>query len=192
MIRHAIIATLIAAPAMAQDFSANSEAKEWGLFGERKARFEAHVVDLQCAVTGDCPEDCGAGLRPMVLIRAADGAMVLALKNGQPVFSGATFDLAPWCAQTVEIDGVLVGDPEITPAAGNAQLYMVQRIRAAGEGEWQKADAFTGAWAERFPDAAGGEGAWYRRDPRIAERIEAEGYLGLGPETDAAFIEENN
>lgn len=184
-----LIGLAAAAPAAAQDFSEGSEASAWNLFGERKARFTATVTDAVCALTGDCPQDCGAGLRQMVLIREADGAMVLALKNGQPVFSGATFDLAPFCGQTVEVDGLLVGDPAITPAAGSAPLYQVQRIRTAGA-EWQKADAFTGAWAERFPEAAG-KGEWFRNDPRIRERLEAEGYLGLGQEADAAYTKEN-
>lgn len=184
----ALIALVLAAPVPAQDFSGNSEAKEWGLFGERKARFAATVTDVACALTGDCPEDCGAGLRPIALIREADDVMVLALKNGQPAFSGASVDLAPFCGQTVEVDGVMIGEPDLTPAAAGAPLYMVQRIRTEG-GEWRPADRFTAAWRERHPDA--GEGPWFRNDPRIDARIEAEGYLGLGPEADAAFIEEN-
>lgn len=184
----ALIVLTLAAPASAQDFAATSEAKEWGLFGERKARFAATVTDAACVLTGDCPEDCGAGLRQMALIREADGAMVLALKNGQPVFSGAPFDLAPFCKQRVEVDGVLIGDPGITPAAAGAPLYMVQRIRTL-DGEWQPADRFTRAWREQFPDA--GEGPWFRNDPRIDALIEADGYFGLGPEVDAAFIGEN-
>lgn len=183
-----LAALVLAAPAAAQDFAAGSEAKPWNLFGERPARFAAEVIDAVCALTGDCPPDCGAGLRQMALIRAADGVMVLALKNGETVFSGATFDLAPFCGQTVEVDGLLIGDPGITPAAAGAALYQVQRIRPEG-GAWKAADGFTEAWRERFPEAAGG-GPWFRRDPRIRERLEAEGYLGLGPEADAAFVEE--
>lgn len=182
------LALAFAAPAAAQDFAATSEAKAWGLFGERKARFAATVTDAACVLTGDCPDDCGGGLRQMALIREADGVMVLALKNGQPVFSGAPFDLAPFCKQRVEVDGVLIGDPQITPAAASAPLYMVQRIRPL-DGDWQPADRFTRAWRERYPDA--GEGPWFRNDPRIDALIEADGYLGLGPEADAAFVEES-
>ena len=184
----AVLALALAAPAAAQDFSEGSEAKEWGLFGERKARFAATVTDVVCALTGECAPDCGAGLRQMALIREADGAVVLALKNGQPAFSGATYDLAPFCGQRVEVDGVMIGEPDFTPAAAGAPLYMVQRIRPMG-GEWQAADRFTRAWRERNPEA--GEGEWFRNDPRIGARIEAEGYLGLGPDADAAFIGEN-
>ena len=185
-----LIAALIAGPALAQDFSKGSEAKEWGLQGEQKARFTATVSDLVCSVTGDCPEDCGAGARQMVLIRDTDGMVVLALKNGQSVFSGATFDLAAFCQQSVEVDGVTIGDPEVTPSANGATLYMVQRIRVQGDEEWTDAKGFTKAWSQQFPDA-GGKGPWFRRDPRINALIESEGYLGLGLEEDAAYIEEN-
>lgn len=192
--RYPTIAALLAALpglALAQDFSEGSEAKEWGLQGERKARFEAQVTDLVCEVTADCPDDCGAGLRQIVLIRMADDTVVLPLKNGQPVFSGATFDLAPYCGETVEVDGVLIGDAEVTPgAAGGAQLYMVQSIRRMGEDTWSKADRFTKAWAERNPDAEGGE-PWFRRDPEVKARIEAEGWFGLGQEVDEIYIKEN-
>ena len=44
-------------------------------------------------------------------------------------------------------------------------------------------------WAAAHPDAKG-KGPWFRRDPRVTAEIEAEGYLGLGQETDEAFIEE--
>lgn len=182
----ALAALAAPAAAPAQDFSQGSEAKSWNLFGEEKARFEARVVDAVCALSGDCPEDCGAGLRQMALIRSADGVMMLVNKNGQPAFSGATVDLAPYCGETVEVDGLMVGDPAITPGLG-AKLYQVQRIRLAGAAEWADANRFTADWAEKHPEAAG-EGPWFRRDPQILEEIGRTGYLGLGPEVDAAFI----
>lgn len=189
--RSSIPAVLIALalPAAAEpDLSAGSEAQSWGLFGERNARFEAVVVDVVCALTGDCPEDCGAGGRQMALQRTVDDVLVLVAKNGEPIFSGATFDLAAFCARTVEVDGLLVGDPEITPGLA-APVYQVQRVRALDGGAWTAADAFGGAWSDRYPEAEG-DAPWYRRDPAIRARIEAEGYLGLGPEVDQAFIEE--
>ena len=154
-----IVALLAAGPALAQqDFSAGSEAKPWNLFGEEKARFEGRVVDALCALTGDCPVDCGAGARQMGILRAADGAFVLAAKNGQPVFTGATFDLAAFCGQEVEVDGLLVGDAGITPDLG-AKLYQVQTIRVLGEDTVHKANLWTEDWEGRFPEA-GGEGPW--------------------------------
>ncbi len=179
---------VLATTALAEgEFAAGSEAESWGLFGEEKARFEARVVDVVCALTGDCPPDCGGGERQMALIRTTDDVMVLATKNGQPVFSGATHDLAPYCGQTVEVDGLLVGDAGFTPALG-AKVFQVQRVRAEGADEWQPAHRFTEAWAERNA-GVGGDGPWFRRDPAVNSRIETEGHLGLGLEIDRAFIE---
>lgn len=176
---------LLGAPgAGAADFSAGSEAAEWGLAGEEKARFEARVVDVLCALSGDCPADCGGGTRQMGLLRSADGVLVLAVKNVQPLFTGAATDLAPWCGQEVEVDGLLVGDPGAIPA----KLYQVQRIRARGAAEWTPTTAFTRVWRERNPEAPQGE--WFRNDPRIRARIEAEGWFGLGLERDAEILRE--
>ncbi|MEX2519344.1 MAG: hypothetical protein WD969_08450 [Paracoccaceae bacterium] len=176
---------LVAAPALANDFSEGSAAKEWGLLGEEKARFEAKVVDLLCEVGGDCPPDCGAGARQLGLLRSPDGALIVPMKNGQPLFNGAADDLQPWCGKDVEVDGVLVGDEEQTPV----KFYMVQFIREAGAGKWSKADRWTKVWAERNPEAATQEGPWFRKDPRVGAKIAADGYLGLGAEMDATFIE---
>ncbi|MCL5776626.1 hypothetical protein M1105_06445 [Limibaculum sp. FT325] len=189
MIRAAwIIATTLALAPAAQateDFSAGSKAEGWGLTGEQPARFSTRVTDAVCALTGDCPADCGAGLRQMVLLRESDGVMVLALKNIQPIFTGATVDLAPWCGQTVTVDGLMVGDPEQTRGA---RLMQVQTVSAAGSAMPER----TNRWLEQWRAANGGqEGEWFRNDPRIRERIERDGYLGLGRETDEAFIREN-
>lgn len=183
MMRAVLLAALLALPAAAQDFSAGSEAAEWGLQGERKARFAARVVDILCLLAGDCPPDCGAGTRQLGLLRSADGVLVLPLKNAQPLFSGAVADLAPFCGQMVEVDGLLVGDPALTPAP----VYQVQRIRPA-KGAWAPANRFTADWAARNPEAAALPGPWFRKDPRILAEIARGGYLGLGPEADRAFI----
>ena len=169
MSRAGLLALALALPAaaQAQDFSAGSAAKSWGLLGEEMARFEAQVVDVLCELGGDCPEDCGGGARQLGLLRSADGVLVMPMKNGQPVFSGAVADLLPYCGETVEVDGLLVGEPEARPA-----------------------NRFTEAWATANPEAAAEGGEWFRADPDVRARIEAEGYLGLGPEVDAAFIAE--
>ena len=65
---------------------------------------------------------------------------------------------------------------------------MVQLIRPEGSADWVKATQWTKEWAKRNPEAKG-KGPWFRRDPRIKAMIEADGYLGLGLETDKAFIE---
>ncbi|HEU0221956.1 MAG TPA: hypothetical protein VFR34_07070, partial [Paracoccaceae bacterium] len=176
---------LVAWPAAAQDFSAGSEAAEWGLLGEEKARFEAQVVDILCELAGDCPAECGGGARQPGLLRS-DGMLVLPLKNLQPLFSGAATDLAPYCGKAVEVDGLLVGDPDQT----QVKFYQIQKIREMASEEWQGTDRFTGAWAEANPDLAAKSGEWFRHDPRVKARIEAEGWFGLGLEKDAEILKE--
>ena len=181
---------LIAAsgPALAESeeegpFAKGSQAKNWNLLGQENARFEAKVVDVLCELTGDCPENCGEGRRQLGLLRAADGVLVLANKNVQPAFTGANLDLLPYCNQEVEVDGLLVGLPEYTPA----KMYQVQLIRRKGETEWSKTNRWTKEWAEANPEAAKEKGPWFRKDPRVNALIARDGYLGLGLETDEAF-----
>lgn len=174
---------LIAAPLAAQDFSENSNAKTWNLYAEVPATFEAKVVDVMCELTGDCPANCGDGDRQLALLRSADDTMVMVLKNNQPAFTGAVVDLLPYCGQNIAVDGLMIEDEDFPVR----NVYLVQRIKA-GETDWTKASQFTKVWAKENPDAKG-KGPWFRRDPRVKERIEAEGYLGLGLEVDAAFIE---
>lgn len=180
-----MIAAILAAPGamLAQDFSANSTAQSWNLYAEQPAFFEAKVIDALCAVTGDCPADCGAGTRQMGLLRKADGVFVLAIKNNQPLFTGGANELAPFCGQDVEVDGLMLVDPD---AALN-NVYQVQKIRAVGSAEWTKANRWTKDWQAMFPEATGKD-AWYRRDPRILAILAKSGYFGLGPEVDAAYI----
>jgi hypothetical protein len=182
----ALFLALAAAPAHAQDFSAGSEAAEWGLSGEEKARFAATVVDPLCLLGGDCPPECGAGLRPLALFRHADGRLVLPLKNAQPLFTGAAVDLARWCGQRIEVDGLLVGDPDQTPV----RFFQVQLVRSEGAAEWVKADLFTVNWDARHPELATDREPWFRKDPRVLERLAAEGWFGLGPERDAEILRE--
>ena len=141
-----------------------------------------------CEITGNCVDACGNGTRQVGLIRESDGALIFPNKNGQPAFSGAAVDLAPYCGKTVDVDGVLVGGDEV--AAGMAKIYMVQKIREAGGEKFKKTNQFTKKWAKAHPEAKG-KGPWFRRDPRILSEIEKTGYLGLGDAADVAFIKEN-
>ena len=189
--RALIAAVLLAVPAAAQDFdpeafAEGSEAAPWNLYGEHPARFEARVVDILCELSGDCPDDCGEGERQLGLLRAADGALVFPNKNGQPLFTGAARELAPFCGLDVEVDGLLIEDPDL----GARNVYLLQRIREASAVEWSAADRWTEVWAEGNPDAAAQEGPWFRKDPRVGAMIEADGYLGLGLPTDEAFLQE--
>lgn len=171
--------------ASAQDFSEGSQAKTWNLYAEVPAKFEATVIDLLCELTGDCAADCGGGNRQLGLKRTADDVIVPAIKNNRPAFSGAATDLAPFCNQVVEVDGLMIEDEDFPVN----NIYPVQTIRPAG-GEKIKANRFTGKWAEKHPEAKG-KGPWFRRDPRINEITSREGYLGPGLEEDARYAEEN-
>lgn len=185
----ALVACWTAGPAPAQEagaFAAGSQAQSWGLAGEEKARFEARVVDVLCELTGDCPADCGAGRRQLGLLRGADGALVLAAKNGQPLFTGAGEDLLPWCGREVEVDGLMVGGRDAAPT----RVFQLQSIRPAEGGDFTPAERWTQVWATRYPDLASAPGPWFRKDPRVKALVERDGWLGLGPEADAKFLEE--
>ena len=175
--------TLIAAPLAAQDFSEGSEARSWNLYAEQPALFDAKVVDVMCELTGDCPANCGDGERQLGLLRAADGVLTMVTKNNQPAFTGGVVDLLPYCGQDVTVDGLMINDEDFPVN----NIYLVQRIKA-GDADWAKASQWTKVWAAENPEAKG-KGPWFRRDPRILAEIEQKGYLGLGLETDAEFID---
>lgn len=178
---------LLTTSAFAQDadpwaFEEGSEARSWNLYAEIPATFEATVVDLLCEVAGNCVDNCGDGNRQLGLLRSADNVLVYPNKNAQTSFNGAVADLLPYCGQVVEVDGLILDDPDL----GAANIYLVQTIRLAGETEWQKANQWTKVWAENHPDA-GGKGPWFRRDPRVLAEIAEEGYFGLGLAEDEAI-----
>jgi hypothetical protein len=186
MIRPLALLLALAAPVAAQDFSAGSEAQSWNLYAEVPARFEATVVDPLCTLAGDCPADCGGGTRQLALLRSADNVMVLPLKNNQPLFTGAATELAPFCGKTVEVDGLLLTDPD----AGLANVFQLQLIREVGETDFTKATRWTEVWAKANPDLPPSDEPWFRRDPRVAAQIGANGWFGLGLEQDKAILDE--
>jgi hypothetical protein len=183
-----VAAALLAGPAGAEgEFAEGSQITGWdNLQGREPALFRAKVVDLVCALTGDCPEDCGGGARQMALLREADGALILAAKNAEPLFTGATRDLAPYCGETVTVDGLLIGNPELT----DTKVYQVFLIRREGSDKWARAERWSRLWKRENRDAAKKGGEWFRHDPAVRAAIEANGWLGLGAEADRQFIEE--
>ncbi|MEM1131002.1 MAG: hypothetical protein AAGB15_09545 [Pseudomonadota bacterium] len=189
----AALAALMSVPAMAEgEFSEGSQAKGWkGLQGREPAVFKAKVVDALCELTGDCAANCGDGRRPMALLREADGKMIFAGKNAQATFNGPTYDLVKYCGKTVTVDGLLVGDPELT----DTKYYMVQLITPEGAEKATKARGWTKAWLKRNPDLKGAlkeaKNRWFRIDPDVNAEIEREGYLGVSLEADKAYIAEN-
>ena len=176
----------VASPLAAQDFSEGSEAKTWNLYAEKPARFDAKVVDILCELTGDCPDNCGDGRRQLGLVRAADDVLIFPNKNSQPAFTGAVVEMLPFCGKAVEVDGLMMEDPDL----GAKNIYLLQKIREVGSEEWTKANRWTKEWAKNHPDAKG-KGPWFRRDPRVKESIAKDGYFGLGLDADQAYYEEN-
>jgi hypothetical protein len=179
-------AMFLACPLAAQDFSEESDAKTWNLYAEQPARFEAKVVDLLCVLAGDCPDNCGDGRRQLGLLRAVDDVLVFPNKNSQPVFTGANIELLPFCGKEVEVDGLLVEDPDL----GSKNVYLLQKIRESGASDWTTADRWTKEWAKANPEAQG-KSPWFRRDPRVKDHIKKEGYFGLGLDVDQTYFEEN-
>lgn len=175
----ALLATLPgAAPA-----TEPSQAETWGLFGEQPLRLEAKVTDLLCALTGDCPTDCGAGKRPLGLV-ADDGRLIVLAKNAEPIFTGAVVDMLPYCGKRVEVDGLMVGE-------GPARVYQAQLVRLAGSGKpFEKTERWSKAWDAAHPAAAKSEEPWFRKDPAIGALIRKNGYFGLGLEADEKYLKE--
>lgn len=181
------LAALIALPVAAQDFSEGSQAKGWkNLQGREPARFKAKVVDILCELTGECVEKCGEGRRQMGLLREADGKLILAGKNNQASFNGATVDLYPYCGQTVTVDGLMVGNPELT----DTKYMQVQLIHREGAARPAAAKRWTRVWRRNNKEAAKKKGPWFRHDPAVNAEIERDGYLGISHEADKKFIEE--
>lgn len=177
--------TLSSTVAFGADFSKGSKAKEFGLNEAKQSTFSAKVVDLVCELSGNCADNCGDGNLQLGLVRDADNRLISVLKNGQFSFNGAAEDLLPYCNQKVDVDGIMVGDPE----DHNTQFYMVQFIKPEGDAEWNKANRWTKAWAARNQDAKG-KGPWFKRDPRVIKQIKATGHFGIGKEADIKYAKE--
>lgn len=185
----ATLAALIALPAMADgEFSKDSKVKGWkNLKGREAALFKGKVVDVLCELTGDCAKNCGAGKRQLGIVRAKDGKLILAAKNSQASFNGATEDLWIYCGRNVVVDGLLVGNPDLT----KTKFYQVHLIRREKGTKWAKTKRWTRIWKRNNKELAGRKGPWFRHDPAVNAEIKANGWLGLGAEVDKKFIEEN-
>ncbi len=158
-------------------------AEEWGLPEEEVARFEAKVVDVLCELSGDCPAACGAGKRQLGLV-TAEGTLVLPVKNFTP-FSGAAAELIDFCGKQVVADGLFTTNRGV-------RIFALQFVKEAPDGKWRRANRFLPKWAEANGFQPNGPEAkqWFRHDPRIKAVIERDGILGLGPEADKTYLEQ--
>ena len=168
-----LAAVFVAAGAMVISGVA-AAANSWGLPDEVEARFDAKVTDVLCVLSGDCPEDCGAGKRLLGLLQD-DGRLVLPVKNAGP-FTGATADLIPFCNQKVTVDGLFTTNYGVT-------IFAVQFVRPKG-GKWRRANGFVREWArERGLEVKDQKARrWFRNDEAIRALIEEQGVLGLKDE----------
>ena len=159
-------------------------AQEWGLPNEEAVRFDATVVDVLCELTGDCPDHCGDGTRQLGLLDD-QGVLVIATKNFTP-FTGASWELKDFCGQTVTADGLFTTNR-------GYRIFALQFVRPAPDGKWQRANRFTGQWAEKNGVAPDSEQAkqWFRNDPEVKRLIEEYGVFGLGADADKAYFEAN-
>ena len=160
---------IVAAGLLGMMAQAAPAAEEWGIEGEKTARFAAKVVDVLCVITGDCPKDCGAGRRQLGLL-TDEGKLYPAVKNFVP-FAGAQVELKPFCGKRVLADGLIIESPK-------ARLFALQFVKPLPDGKWRRANRFGMAWSK----ANGGKDAseWYRHDPLVKKIIEKDGKLGLG------------
>lgn len=185
----AALSALMAMPATADgEFSKGSQVKGWNnLKGRETAVFKGKIVDVLCELTGECAPSCGAGKRQLGILREKDGKLILAAKNSQAAFNGATEDLWIYCGRTVFVDGLMVGNPELT----KTKFYQVFLIRREDGTIWAKTKRWTRVWSKKNESLATRKGPWYRHDPNVQAEIKANGYLGLGADADKKYIEDN-
>lgn len=149
-------------------FSAAQAAEEWGIEHEETARIEAKVVDILCELNGNCPDNCGGGMRQLGLLKE-DGTLLLAIKNFD-YFAGTIADLLPYCGKKIIADGLYVPNPKL-------HMFVLQFKRLAPDGEWSRADAYSKDWAQKHPDLDVEE--WFRHDPTIKQVIAEDGVFGI-------------
>lgn len=141
-------------------------AQLWGIAHEKPVVVAGEVVDLLCALTGDCPADCGAGRRQLGIL-TPQGRLVPAVK-GDVFFAGAVQDLLPWCRRKVMADGLLIENPKAT-------LFFVQNVRGSSREKWKPAKAFLDWWRAHYGDGQ----RWWEDDPRVKAELERSGVFGI-------------
>ncbi len=143
-------------------------AEEWGIDGEEKARIEVKVVDIACELSGNCPANCGDGKRQLGLLQD-DGKLLLAAKNFE-IFAGATKDLLPFCNKRIIADGLMIKNDKVN-------MFALQFLRLAPDGEWNRANAFISSWAKDNPGKNKDE--WFRNDSMVQQEIAERGVFGI-------------
>lgn len=177
MIGQAMIGRVVLALTAVLALSAPTRAASpQGFNGEKPEMATGKVVDALCALTGDCPADCGGGRRQMGLLTPA-GKFYLVAKTETP-FAGAVADLLPHCGQTLIIDGLLVQD-------NKAVIFYLDRLHETEKTPWRPPIGFIVDWAQRNGVGAMSKAAeeWWAHDPTIRAHLAKYGKLGLGATT---------
>lgn len=139
----------------------------WGLENEKVVQADVTVVDLLCEISSkQCVKNCGDGKRQLGL-KFANGQIYPALKSITP-FAGLTVDLLPYCGKTVTVDGLQVDNPAM-------HMFAVQRLRADANSPWIDSDAY----GKQSVAKNGPAEEWYRIEPDVTSRIEANGVFGI-------------
>lgn len=138
----------------------------WGIDHEKVVVLDGRVVDLACALKGDCPPDCGAGKRQLGLL-TPDGKLRAVVK-GPVEFAGPALDLLALCGKNVQLDGLLIENPAI-------HIVMLQNIREKPEQPWARATAFETDWQARNGKAE----EWFREDKLVKRVIGEDGVYGI-------------
>ena len=143
-------------------------AEGWGIDHEKEVRVEAKVVDLLCAVTGECTNNCGGGKRQLGLL-FDDGRLVPVVKNFD-IFAGATDDLQPFCGKRITADGLMISNPKMP-------LFALQFKRLAPDGTWSRANQFGKTWSAVNDGKEAG--SWYKHDARVLGTLKESGVYGI-------------
>ncbi len=154
------------------------EIASWPVTNAEKSGLLGEVVDVQCELTGNCAENCGAGKR-QIAIKTENVGTVLVAKNLNN-YSGAVDELWPLCGNIVDVNGLFTEHQGV-------RFFQVQNIRAPG-GEWQKATRYLQAWSERSGKPLSVANNWQDHDERIQAVLDRDGRLGLGPNADQEFF----
>jgi len=152
------------------------EIAAWPVSNAERSELTGEVVSVLCELGGKCDDSCGGGTQQLA-IKSAELGTVLVAKNLNN-YSGAADELSPYCGQTINVNGLFTEHQGI-------RFFQVQNLRAPG-GNWQRADRYLQAWADRNGQSP--PGTWYKQDERVKEILERDGRLGLGPEADKAFF----
>ena len=105
----------------------------------------------------------------------------LPTKNNAP-FAGAVDELIDFCGQRVKVDGIFTSNYD-------TRVFAVQFVQPEG-GKWRRANRFLTKWAEAndVDPTSKAKNSWFKKDKRIREIIERDGFLGLGAEGDKKFL----